>query len=380
GGGSYAIADRPGVGPWETWTVHFYDDGTISLQAHNGMYLTAQDDGTVAVKAVESGEWERFEYEVRDDTTVAFKNPYFGSYLQAPLGGGANQKITQASDDPNLPGEWEFFESSEKFWTAGTADNPNLLHGVMTREDRVRGDDSGPRIIMACHFMEGFSAYCHNKTIGALDVRTQLEIIAEKYGAVRNLDVLGYWDANRPGDADEWEAWKGREVTPIGFIANSERYIEPTPDYWGKKREYVTLLHELGLKILDDRGDMNSWTREQKLNHMFQNGQFYNSLPFGKEVLLGGWSINEAWQNGGDDKYLLKDMLTSFKEGAGWLPAICGLSAPGGTSDPEALAKTDPLMTSWESEMPDSFIYWSDDPATVLTVHGNRGALEHIVE
>jgi len=53
-----------------------------------------------------------------------------------------------------------------------------------------------------------------------LDVRTQLEIIAEEYGAVRNLDVLGYWDANRPGDSDEWEAWKGREVTPIEFIAN----------------------------------------------------------------------------------------------------------------------------------------------------------------
>ena len=30
--------------------------------------------------------------------------------------------------------------------------------------------------------------------------------------------------------------------------------------------------------------------------------------------------------------------------------------------------------------MPDSFIYWSEDPATVLTVHGNRGDHAHIVE
>jgi len=37
-------------------------------------------------------------------------------------------------------------------------------------------------------------------------------------------------------------------------------------------------------------------------------------------------------------------------------------------------------MTSWEPEMPDSFDYWSTDPATVLTCHGNRGDHTHIVE
>ena len=99
---------------------------------------------------------------------------------------------------------------------------------------------------MACHFMEGFSAFCHGKTIGALDVKTQLEIIAESYGAVRNLDVLGYWDDSRPGDADEWVAWQGREVTPIPFVANSGDTIPATPNYWDRKREYVTLLHDLG--------------------------------------------------------------------------------------------------------------------------------------
>ena len=28
------------------------------------------------------------------------------------------------------------------------------------------------------------------------------------------------------------------------------------------------MLHELGLKILDDRGDMNAWTEQEKLDHM----------------------------------------------------------------------------------------------------------------
>ena len=64
----------------------------------------------------------------------------------------------------------------------------------------------------------------------------------------------------------------------------------------------------------------------------------------------------------------------------GWLPAVRGLSAPGGNSDPDALAACDPPMSTWEPEMPDSFVYWSEDPATVITVHGNRGDHTHIVE
>jgi len=377
GGGREVLANRPEAGPWETWTVHTFDDGRVALQAHDGHYLTAELDGTVLCRATLAAEWERFTIEVRD-VGVAFRSAH-GGYLQAPLGGGPTSRVVTAQGE-TLPGEWEFFASSADFWTPPIT-NPNRLTGELTRSARVISDASGPRILMGCHFMEGFSAYCHGKTIGALDVRTQLEIIAEEYAFVRNLDVLGYWDSNRPGDADEWDAWKGREVTPIPFVANSGRTIPATPNYWDRKREYVTLLHELGLKILDDRGDMNSWTRDQKLEHMRTNGAFYASLPFGRDILIGGtFGINEAWQNGGDDAQLLIDMVEAFRQGAGWLPAIVGLSAPGGQSDPDALAETDPPMTSWEPEMPESFLHWSQDPATVLTVHGNRGDHTHIVE
>jgi hypothetical protein len=383
GGGSAVMSDRPatpeGPGPWELWTVETHDDGRVSLQAHDGRYLTAELDGSVVVRGTEAAEWERFEIETRD-VGVCFKSAH-GTYLQAREGGGTEQPVRCVGTDvnPDLPGEWEFFASSVKWWEP-VAINPNFLVGTLERHARVLSDLSGPRILMGCHFMEGFSAYCWRKSVGGLDVATQLDIIAERYGLVRNLDVLGYWDANRPGDADEWEAWKGREVTPIEFVANSGRVIPPTPDYWDRKREYVTMLYDRGLKILDDRGDMNAWTEEQKLDHMYLNGQFYNSLPFGREVLGGLFAINEAWQNGGDDRDLLIRMIESFEGGAGWLPAIVGLSAPGGNSDPDALATTDPLMTSWEPEMPDSFDYWSANPATVLTVHGNRGDHTHIVE
>jgi Fascin domain len=377
GGGREVVANRIEAGPWETWRVHTWEDGRVSLQAHDGHFLTATLEDTVECRAVVAAEWERFTIEIRD-VGVAFLSAH-GRYLCAE-GGGGGLVVADRVPGPTVPGEWEFFASSVDFWTPPRDKNPNRLEGELLRDARVIGDESGPRILMACHFMEGFSAYCWGKTIDGLDVRTQLQIIAEKYAAVRNLDVLGYWDANRPGDADEWEAWKGREVTPIAFVANSERVIPPTPNYWDRKREYVTMIHELGLRIFDDRGDMNSWTEQDKLDHMFTNGQFYASLPFGREVLAGLWAINEAWQNGGDDRDLLCRMIAAFEGGAGWLPAVCGLSSPGGNSDPDALAQCDPPMTSWEPEMPESFEYWSADPATGITCHGNRGDHTHIVE
>jgi len=377
GGDGQVKADARHAGPWETWTVVTWHDGRVALQASDGHYLTAESDDRVRARAAAIGDWELFAIEVRD-VGVAFLS-HHGKYLCAENGGGG-LVVADRVPGPTVPGEWEFFASSVDFWSPPTALNPNYLAGELRRAARVVSDDTGPRILMGCHFMEGFSAYCHGKTIDGLDVATQLDVIAERYAIVRNLDVLGYWDSNRPGDADEWDAWKGREVTPIPFVANSGRTIPATPDYWDRKREYVTMLHDRGLKIFDDRGDMNSWTHQQKIAHMSNNGLFYAGLPFGREVLAGIFAINEAWQNGGDDRSLLMEMIEAFTAAAGWTPAICGLSAPGGNSDPDALAACDPPMTSWEPEMPESFEYWSHEPATVITCHGNRGDHTHIVE
>jgi hypothetical protein len=376
GGGGPVVADRLEAGPWETWLVHTFEDGRVALQAASGHYLTAELDDSVLARAEAAGEWERFTIEIRD-VGVAFLSAH-GKYLCAELGGGG-VVVADRVPGPTIPGEWEFFASSTDFWTRPDP-NPNRLVGTLERSGRVIGDGSGPRILMGCHYMEAFSAYCHGKSVGGLDVAAQLDRIAARYAFVRTLDVIGYWDANRPGDDDEWTAWQGREVTPYPFVANSGRYIEATPEYWDRKREFVTLLHARGLRIFDDRGDLNAWTQQQKFDHMFLNGNFYNSLPFGREVLAGVFAINEAWQNGGNDRDLLCEMIDAFEAGAGWLPAIRGLSAPGGDSDPDALAACDPPMTSWEPEMPDSFVYWSKSPATVITCHGNRGDHTHIVE
>src|SRR4029453_19414014 len=65
GGGREVAVNRTEAGPGETCTVHTYDDGRVSLQAHDGRYLTAALDDSVIVQATESGEWERFTIEVR---------------------------------------------------------------------------------------------------------------------------------------------------------------------------------------------------------------------------------------------------------------------------------------------------------------------------
>ena len=74
GGGREVVANRLDAGPWETWRVHTYDDGRVSLQSHDGHYLTAELDDSVQCKAVQSGEWERFTLEVREGAGVAFKS------------------------------------------------------------------------------------------------------------------------------------------------------------------------------------------------------------------------------------------------------------------------------------------------------------------
>jgi len=324
------------IGPWETWRVVPLSDGAIALQSHHGLFLTAEADGTVAARAEQIGPWEMW-----------------------------------ASDPP----EW---------WAKPPAVvNPNQLHGELVRSARVVGDASGvqtlsraglrqviaqPRILMFCHAMELFSAWCHGRQ---REVTEQCAAIARVYAGVRVLDVLGYWDG----------AWAGREVTPIAFINHSGGQVPATPRYWEQKAEFVTMLHGLGLKVMDDRGDMNSWSRTEKLEHMRANGEFYVGLPVGRQVLAMVSAANEGWQNGGDSIALCQDMLRSFAAGSGgWLPALRGLSAPGGDSDPERLAACTPPMDHWEPEAPCSFVNWAADPATMLTIHGNRGAYEHIVE
>lgn len=247
--------------------------------------------------------------------------------------------------------------------------NHNRFDGDITVTGRVIRVDGQPRLPLFCHAMELFSACTHNRWD---DVRSQLEEIAKYYTGIRFCDVLGYWDKNRPGTA-AWSAWEGKEVTPIGFRSYGERAIPATPDYYGQLERFLTMCHDVGLRVMHDRGDMNAWSRDQKLEHMRNLGRLYTRVD--RRVLGGLWACNEAWQNGGDDITVLVDMIQAFKQGSnGWLPAVVGLSAPGGELPAWFLsnASQDERERNWGSELPQSFIAFGRNPATVMTCHGLR--------
>lgn len=245
--------------------------------------------------------------------------------------------------------------------------NRNKLEGIAGQVGWQSFDTTGPKIFLYCHTMSFFSDWCRPEKQPR--IKNSLKIIASKYGGTRPCDVLGYYDQNRPSEP-VWKAWRDKEVTPYAFTAFSGRSIPATPDYWSKYREFVLFHHELGLKIMVDRGDINAWTRQQKIEHLENLGRFYGSLgQVGKEVVGALFALNEPWQNGAGDPIdvnLLKDMIRAFERGAGWLPSCVGLGDPGGSG--------------MESELPDSLIKMAPPPATCIVVHGNRGALEHLIE
>src|SRR5207344_2677322 len=110
--------------------MHTWDDGRVSLQSHDGHYLTAELDDSVQCKAVQSGEWERFTLEVREGAGVAFLSAH-GKYLCAEAGGGG-LVVADRVPGPTVPGEWEFFVSSVNFWdVTSPVTNPNMLTGVI---------------------------------------------------------------------------------------------------------------------------------------------------------------------------------------------------------------------------------------------------------
>jgi len=246
-------------------------------------------------------------------------------------------------------------------------ENRNRLSGVLKQVGWQSFDETGPKIYLFCHTMSFLSDWFRPEKRER--VKNSLRIIANKYGGIRYCDVLGYYDKNRDGESP-WTAWLGKELTPVQFVSHSGRTISPTPDYWEGYRELLLFCHELKLKVMCDRGDLNGLTTRQKITHMESVGRMFGSLgSIGPEVLGALFALNEPWQNGGGDPIdvqLLKDMIWAFERGAGWLPSCVGLGDPGGQG--------------LESEDPASLIALAPDPATCIVVHGNRGSHDHIIE
>lgn len=181
-------------------------------------------------------------------------------------------------------------------------------------------------------------------------MRRQLDAIAAAgYHGIRFWDVLGYYD----------EAWAGKEVTPVSFANRRGRGVAATSSYYDHLRAFLLACHERTLKVMQDRGDLNAWSDEQKLAHMREIGALYRGGGVaGHEVLGGLWACNEGYQNGVTTPEEAIAMLRAFEQAAGGLPDVRGLSAPQGEELHDLRA-------------------WSADPATVVTIHPYRGDGAH---
>lgn len=172
---------------------------------------------------------------------------------------------------------------------------------------RVQGlayrDDQGYVLPLLCHFGEAFSAYIRKPD----EVRAELDRIrAAGYDGIRFWDVLGYYDKNRPGDANKWSAWQGREVTPVEFVAFSGDKKSPTPNYYEHLKAFLIELRDRNLVAHHSRGDLNSWKWEQVIAHAKRVGEIQREV--GATVIAMNESCNEAFQNGAADPDQLRQI------------------------------------------------------------------------
>lgn len=83
GGGYGVYANRPQIGDWETWTLIWNSDGTVSLQTFDGHYLCAEEGGGRECQANRTaiGNWEKFYLVSMPDGKFALKTHDKGLFV-----------------------------------------------------------------------------------------------------------------------------------------------------------------------------------------------------------------------------------------------------------------------------------------------------------
>lgn len=205
----------------------------------------------------------------------------------------------------------------------------------LARDDLGYVDEDGSFVLPQClHYMEAFSAFVHEKTVDGVTVEQQLRTAkAAGHQCIRFLDILGFYDENRPDQPVKWAAWKGKEVTPYRFVAYSGRTIEPTPNYYQQLEAFLRLCQSIGLTVQHDRGDMNALTFTQVRDHVHRIVPIYDRVGWGELAMMA--ACNECWQNGGFSAAQMAEMLAPYRARG----AIVGHSDADQPEEPEALAE-----------------------------------------
>jgi hypothetical protein len=105
GGGRGVVANRPSLGPWETFERIDLGAGRVALKAANGQYICAEEGGGREVVANRGavGPWETFSQIDLGGGKVAFKTA--GGQILCAEGGGGQKVVANR----NAVGPWETF-------------------------------------------------------------------------------------------------------------------------------------------------------------------------------------------------------------------------------------------------------------------------------
>ncbi len=341
GAGGHAVnANRDAAGPWETFTLHDTNGGSLNhgdpvrFRTWNGAhYVIAYPNGALDARSTHPGAWEVFTLErrngagaVREGDAVGLRSAH-GMWVVAEGGGGSVVNANRGAFGP-----WEEFriQAAPGFSLGGGGGggggaHPSPLVGRLRIDGRNFLDDTGPVLPIFCHFGEAFSRYTRNRD----SVRGQLDVIAQAgYNGIRFWTVLS------------GSYWAGREVNE-----------HVTPDYWGQLRDFLRDIEARQLRAVISQGGTN-WGDipdrsgfAQRLSDILDQTGTANVVA----IIEGA---NESWQTGEPDPNRLAQFV-------GWIkqrhPAcLYTISAPPGETAEELNA-------------------WSVWPADLFDVHGYRG-------
>jgi len=345
GGDGVVMVNRESAGPWEQWTPLALDGGAFALKSHTGHFLCADADGECRANRDEIGPWETLTIETRGGS-VAFKTSH-GTYLQAPLGGGSGVKLIHSHND-QMPGEWEFFVSSEAFWeTMPVCKRP--LVGPLRVQDRMFRDDTGWRRV---HFCSWFPALRILRDSPEEFYRQLDSITAAGYQGIRVFLAVGGWD----------DYWVGREVAPITFqqwtFDNNHmrpgtltHVVEAWPDYDDLLRELLQACRKRKIRLHVTNGDMQIICPGPDLN---------------AEIDLHRRYARICAEEGGSEVIALAETTNEFS-----------LNRYGAES-PESIEQMGRLLDVWAEALPDVLraqgaIPGNEEPSSLelASTHGN---------
>ena len=196
--------------------------------------------------------------------------------------------------------------------------------GRLQIRDGAFVDAAGVPVLPLCaHFGEAFSAWIRRPA----DVDAQLQAIKRAgYDCIRFWDHLGEYS----------DAWRGKEVTPFSWRNAEGVAVQPTPAYYEKLEQFLTLLKRLGVAAHHSRGDLGrkeaAIAVERVVEHSRIVARIYDRV--GWDVLALYEGNNEDFQNGNFGPAGLLRIVEPIRARGGLVASSC---PPGCSEDKEAI-------------------------------------------